>query len=206
MPSFFKKLLLGKELSNPYVNPYHQGHRAKVSAETYPLSHELPPIVEAKTNPYVKHYMSHNSNTAVGTDGTLGSANRGKAQARVQREQTGRVDASRQGNTVRGHADESEDDDESRTPSPTLLEEARRAAGRDPITGKVLGKAEMKGQKKKAKEQKKKTKNTQAPEQFTSYAARSAQSVPGTVVGSPREAAGYFAPERPGREYYGGGA
>ena len=26
MPSFFKKLILGKELSNPYVNRYHPGH------------------------------------------------------------------------------------------------------------------------------------------------------------------------------------
>ncbi|KAJ4985866.1 hypothetical protein SVAN01_08664 [Stagonosporopsis vannaccii] len=26
MPSFFKKLIYGKELSNPYVNPYHPGH------------------------------------------------------------------------------------------------------------------------------------------------------------------------------------
>ncbi|KAF2631244.1 hypothetical protein BU25DRAFT_407767 [Macroventuria anomochaeta] len=26
MPSFFKKLIYGKKLSNPYVNPYHPGH------------------------------------------------------------------------------------------------------------------------------------------------------------------------------------
>ncbi|OSS45159.1 hypothetical protein B5807_09097 [Epicoccum nigrum] len=197
MPSFFKKLLLGKELSNPYVNPYHQGHRAKVSAETYPIRPTTPPSADARTNPYVKHYVSHDSNAAAGTDRALGRASRGEAQARVERGQAGRVYASRQGSAVRGNDNESEEDG-SRTPSPTLLEQARRVAGRDPITGKVVQKAET-------KEQKGKTKKTQALEQFNSFAARSAQSAPGTVVGSPREAAGYFAPERPVREYYGSG-
>jgi hypothetical protein len=198
MPSFFKRLLLGKELSNPYVNPYHQGHRAKVSAETHPTSPQALPSAETGTNPYVKHYVSHD---AAGTDKALDSASRGAAQASIEQGQAGRVYASRPGGTVRGNLNESEedyDDDSNQTPSPTLLEEARRAAGRDPITGKALRKTEK-------KKQKKKTKKTQAPEQFTSYAARSAQSAPGTVVGSLREAAGYFAPERPVRDYYGSG-
>lgn len=201
MPSFFKKLLLGKELSNPYVNPYHQGHRAKVSAETHPIRPKTPPSAETRTNPYFKNYVSHDLNAAAGTGKALGSASRGAAQASIERGQAGRVYASRQGGTVRGNLSESEEDgsdNSSRTHSHTLLEEARRAAGRDPITGKVVRKTET-------KEQKKKTKKTQASEQFTSYAARSAQSAPGTVVGSPREAAGYFAPERPIREYYGSG-
>jgi hypothetical protein len=201
MPSFFKRLLLGKELSNPYVNPYHQGHRAKVSAETHPTSPQALPSAETRTNPYVKHYVSHESNAAAGTDKALGSASRGAAQASIEQGQAGRVYSSILRDTVRGNVNESEedyDDDRNQTPSPTLLEEARRAAGRDPITGKALRKTET-------KKQKMKMKKTQAPEQFTSYAARSAQSAPGTVVGSPREAAGYFAPERPVRDYYGSG-
>lgn len=201
MPSFFKRLLLGKELSNPYVNPYHQGHRAKVSAETYPIRPKTPPSAENRTNPYVKHYVSHDSNVTAGTDRALGNASRGEAQARIEQGQAGRVYASRPGGAVQGNVNESEEEyeDGSRTPSPTLLEQARRVAGRDPITGKVMRKAGT-------REQKGKKKKTQAPEQFTSYAAISAQSAPGTVVGSPREAAGYFAPERPVREYYGSGA
>jgi hypothetical protein len=119
MPSFFKRLLLGKELSNPYVNPYHQGHRAKVSAETHPTSPQALPSAETGTNPYVKHYVSHD---AAGTDKALDSASRGAAQASIEQGQAGRVYASRPGGTVRGNLNESEedyDDDSNQTPSPS---------------------------------------------------------------------------------------
>ncbi|UPX19018.1 uncharacterized protein EKO05_0009295 [Ascochyta rabiei] len=51
MPSFFKKILYGKELSNPYVNPYHPGHTTlpntshQPSYPTYPqpAAHFPPP-------------------------------------------------------------------------------------------------------------------------------------------------------------------
>ena len=76
MPSFLKKLIYGKELSNPYVNPYHPGH-----ISTGP-PHPALPI----PNPHAAHPTSSTLFT--------------------------------------------------RPVSPTYLEEARRLAGRDPVTGR----------------------------------------------------------------------
>ncbi|KAF3039545.1 hypothetical protein E8E12_007105 [Didymella heteroderae] len=84
MPSFLKKLLLGKELSNPYVNKYHPGHRATPQ----PAQH-VPNYAAEAMDP---HPTSLTLSTRI----------------------------------------------PSRPVSPTYLEEARRLAGRDPVTGRAL--------------------------------------------------------------------
>jgi hypothetical protein len=98
MPSFLKKLLLGKDLSNPYVNKYHPGHRATPQPTQHVPNHAAQ-VVEP-------HPTSLNPSTQIPP----------------------------------------------RPVSPTYLEEARRLAGRDPVTGRAL-----------------------SPEQVDSYAARSEQ-------------------------------
>lgn len=103
MPSFLKKLFLGKELSNPYVNQYHPGHRATPQ----PTQH-VPNYAEQAMNPNPTRLPP-------------------------------------------------------RSDSPTYLEEARRLADRDPITGRAL-----------------------SPQQFDSYAARSGQTISPTGHGNPQ--------------------
>jgi hypothetical protein len=88
MPSFLKKLLLGKDLSNPYVNKYHVGHRAT------PQSTQPVPAQAMDPHP---------------TSLTLST----------------RIPP--------------------RPVSPTFLEEARRLAGRDPVTGRALSVEQVAG-------------------------------------------------------------
>lgn len=84
MPSFLKKLLLGKDLSNPYVNKYHVGHRA------------IPQPTQHATTYAAQSIDPHPTGLTLST----------------------RIPP--------------------RPASPTYLEEARRLAGRDPVTGRAL--------------------------------------------------------------------
>lgn len=113
MPSFLKKLLLGKELSNPYVNKYHPGHRAT------PQPTQQVPNSAAQTMD--SHPTSLNVSTTIPPSPI------------------------------------------SRPVSPTFLEEARRLAGRDPITGREL-----------------------SPEQYPAYNAASSQMISQPGWGKPR--------------------
>lgn len=227
MPSIYKTLLLGKELSNPYVNRYHPGHRAQAGPQTENVQHSTPEDYPTrpktpdarKTKSYFGPYSAAKNRSK---DDTQSSIERGDAGIEYASRQAGgrsEVEGERRGRErsaggsrkwwARSKRREEEHEEEalnSRSPSPTMLEEARRLAGRDPVTGKKRREqAQVQGQN----------------GQFTSYNARSGQSlVPATHPSAnlqnlreeerqraEREIGGYFAPERPVvREYYGGGA
>ena len=61
MPSFLKRLIYGKELSNPYVNPYHPSHKSKPSGS----------LPESSVTPYPtypqpsEHFPSYPANQSV---------------------------------------------------------------------------------------------------------------------------------------------
>lgn len=157
MPSFLKKLLLGKDLSNPYVNKYHVGHRAtqQPAQDPHPtsltLSTRIPP----------------------------------------------------------------------RPVSPTYLEEARRLAGRDPVTGRALSVEQFAGSVQRDGERIQ-ARQTGWGQRQRSTVGRDGQSErrDGAVRDErrrgleeesaaaerlrEREVGGYFSPERSVREYYGG--
>ncbi|KAF3003745.1 hypothetical protein E8E13_009563 [Curvularia kusanoi] len=228
MPSIYKTLLLGKDLSNPYIRPYHPAHRAQAGPQTENVQHTTPG--DYPTRP--KTPDARKTRSYFGPYSAAKNSSKDDTQAKLERGDAGREYASRQvggrsegDNERRGRDSEAEgsrkwwarsklrkEDREnealnSRSPSPTMLEEARRLAGRDPITGKKRREqAQAQGQ---------------GNGQFTSYNARSGQSlVPATQPSAnlqkwreeerqraAREIGGYFAPERPAvREYYGSGA
>lgn len=161
MPSFLKKLLLGKDLSNPYVNKYHVGHRATQQSAQDPhptsltLSTRIPPRPE----------------------------------------------------------------------SPTYLEEARRLAGRDPVTGRALGVQHFAAGAERSGEglQTRQTgwDQRQSEPQRMAVGMEGQQERYDATMGDQRrkwseaeraaaeqlrvrEVGGYFTPERSVREYYGG--
>lgn len=106
MPSLFKKLLYGKDLSNPYCNPYHPGH---ISTDSQPG-------------------RSNIDNSFLGVQPHPTSLNR---------------TPNKQTHTDPTAAYETPPASASRPPhprpdSPSHLEEARRMAGRDPITGRPI--------------------------------------------------------------------
>ncbi|KAF1927931.1 uncharacterized protein M421DRAFT_92779 [Didymella exigua CBS 183.55] len=110
MPSFLKKLLLGKDLSNPYINQYHPGHRATPQ----PIQH----VANSAAQAIKSHPTGLNLSTRIPPCPV------------------------------------------SRPVSPTYLEEARRIAGRDPITGHAL-----------------------SPEQYPAYDPASAQTASQSACG-----------------------
>ncbi|KAF3052554.1 hypothetical protein E8E11_005364 [Didymella keratinophila] len=164
MPSFLKKLLLGKDLSNPYVNRYHVGHRA-----TPQSTQHVPTYAGQAMDP---HPTSLTLSTRVPT----------------------------------------------RPVSPTYLEEARRLAGRDPVTGRALSVEQVAGGMERSDPstqvaqtgwgQQQRTRCVDVQQERHDVTVRDErrrrleeESVAAEWLRQ-REVGGYFAPKRSVREYY----
>lgn len=184
MPSFFKQLLLGKDLSNPYVNPYHPGHRANsASGAVYSQAD-----VQAVRSD-VQHQVARSD---LGTRSQAGGVD---VQAVNPAQPGGEMDPRKR----------------PRPQSPTFLEEARRLAGRDPVTGRKRGGQSTSATGSSSTNTHPPTTNpdtgrdtaTQTQTQASLLEERRMREQ--ERARAQREVGGYFAPVRPVvREYYGG--
>lgn len=175
MPSFLKKLLLGKDLSNPYVNQYHVGHH--VTPES---TQNVPANAAQAMDP---HPTSLTLSTRIPP----------------------------------------------RPVSPTYLEEARRLAGRNPVTGRALSVEQVAGQLERNGQVTQGTHSGWGQQQPSTDRVQQQRTVGRDVQQGrhdvmvrderrrrleeesaaaerlrQREVGGYFAPERSVREYYSG--
>jgi hypothetical protein len=167
MPSFLKKLLLGKDLSNPYVNKYHVGHRA--TPQSTQSTQHIPNYAAQAMDP---HPTSLTLSTRIPP----------------------------------------------RPVSPTYLEEARRLAGRDPVTGRALSVEQYAGsvnreegsmQARQRRVEQQRTRGVDVQQERHDVTVRDERSRLEEESAAAerlrqREVGGYFAPERNVREYYGG--